>query len=35
MGKGIVLGINDDKLQIRFEKKKEILKVLSDFVKKI
>ena len=35
MGKGIVLGINDDKLQIRFEEKKEILKVLSDFVKKI
>ena len=34
-GKGQVLGINDNKLQIRFESNSEIIKIFSDFVKKI
>ena len=34
-GKGIILGISDSKLQIRFDKNNNIVKVLSDYVKKI
>ena len=34
-GEGQVLGINDNKLQIRFNKSSEIIKIFSDFVKKI
>tara|TARA_Y100000589_G_scaffold331950_1_gene388110 strand:+ start:1080 stop:3224 length:2145 start_codon:yes stop_codon:yes gene_type:complete len=34
-GKGQVLGINDNKLQIRFKSNSEIIKIFSDFVKKI
>ncbi len=34
-GKGIILGITDSKLQVRFEKNDNIIKVLSDYVTKI
>ncbi len=34
-GEGKVLGINEKKLQIRFKNSNEILKIFSDFVKKI
>ncbi|MDC3091466.1 UvrD-helicase domain-containing protein [Rickettsiales bacterium] len=33
-GKGIVLGISGERLQIRFSEKKEIMKIFSDFVDK-
>ena len=34
-GEGQILGINDNKLQIRFNNSSEIIKIFSDFVKKI
>ena len=34
-GVGLVLGVNGEKLQVRFNKKNEIIKVLDSFVKKI
>ena len=34
-GKGIILGISESKLQIRFDKNNNIVKVLSDYVKKL
>ena len=34
-GEGKVLGINENKLQIRFNNSSEIIKIFSDFVKKI
>ena len=34
-GEGKVLGINEKKLQIRFKSSNEIIKIFSDFVKKI
>ena len=34
-GIGVILGINCDKLQVRFQKNTDVIKVLSDFVKKV
>ena len=34
-GIGTILGVSEDKLQIRFDKSREILKIFSDFVSKI
>ena len=34
-GKGLVLGINDDQLQVRFEREKNIFKIFSDYVTKL
>ena len=34
-GSGIILGISDKKLQIRFENSNEVIKVFSDFVSKL
>lgn len=35
LGKGTVLGISNDKIQISFYDSKEVIKVISDYVKKI
>ena len=34
-GNGIILGVENDKLQIRFDKQKGVIKIFSDFIKKI
>ena len=34
-GNGIILGVDNDKLQIRFDKQKGVIKIFSDFIKKI
>ena len=34
-GSGTILGISEDKLQIRFDRSKEIIKIFSDYVSKI
>ena len=34
-GIGIILGVSENKLQIRFEKSNEIVKIFSDFVSKV
>ena len=34
-GSGIILGISEKKLQIRFENSNEVIKVVSDFVSKL
>ena len=34
-GSGVILGINCDRLQVRFQKNTDVIKVLSDFVKKV
>ena len=34
-GYGTILGISDNKLQIRFENSDEVIKVFSDFVSKL
>ena len=33
-GSGTILGISEDKLQIRFDRSKEIIKIFSDYVSK-
>ena len=35
LGEGIVLGISNDKVQITFQKTKEVVKVLADYLKKL
>ena len=34
-GEGVVLGVDNEKLQVNFKEKNEIIKLISDFVKKI
>ena len=33
-GKGVVLGVSGERLQIRFNEKNEIIKIFSDFIEK-
>ena len=35
LGEGTVLGISNDKVQITFQKTKEVVKVFADYLKKL